>query len=99
MYQIILRIIAPQVNVLDFAFGRIIDGQFQFEDLDLLPEDIHVLFHPSDLLGTRAYIRSSNVSALTYALLGAGASIAIYPNFVVFNLPENYVTKEEEAAE
>lgn len=99
MYQIILRIIAPQVTVLDFAFGRIIDGQFQFEDFDLLPEDIHVLFHSSNLLGTRAYISASNVSALTYALLGAGAKIDIYPNFVVFNLPENYVTKEEEATE
>lgn len=99
MYQIVLRVIAPQVTVLDFTFGRIVDGQFQLEDFDLLPEDIHVLFHPSDLLGTRAYISSSKISALAYALLGAGASMAIYPNFVVFNLPEDYVSKKEEDAE
>lgn len=99
MYQIVLRIIAPQVTVLDFAFGRIVDGEFRLKDFDLLPEELHALFRPSNILGTRAYISTSNVSALTYALLSAGASIAMYPNFFVFNLPEKYVAEEEKDAE
>lgn len=99
MYQIIIRILAPQISVFDFVFGKIVDGQFQPADCRCLPDDVLEHVQVSNLLGTQAFVESSHVSALTSTVLDAGADMSIYPNFIVFSLPEGYVSKEEENAQ
>lgn len=96
MHQVVVRILAPQVSVFDFAFGQIVDGHFTPLDCDALPEDILKHIHLSNLLGTAAFMESAQLSALTSTLLDAGCDMTLYPGFIVFNLPEGYVSKEEE---
>lgn len=92
MRQIVIRILAPQVPVFDFAFGEIVDGQFQHADCCCLPADILEHVQVSSLLGTQAFVESAHVSALVSAILNAGAEMSIYPNFIVFSLPEGYAS-------
>lgn len=99
MHQIIIRILAPQVPVFDFILGKIVDGQFQPVDCRCLSSDILEHVQVSSFLGTQAYVESTHVSALTSAILNTGADMLIYPNFIAFNLPEGYVSKEEENAQ
>lgn len=95
MHQVVVRILAPQVSVFDFAFGQIVDGQFTPLDCGVLPENILKHIHLSNLLGTAAFLESTQLSALASALLDAGCDMTFYPSFIVFNLPEGYVSKEE----
>ena len=95
MYQIAIRRIAPEVKVLDFAFGSIIDGHFVPADVNILPTEVLSLICLSDLLSSQAYIKADRVPDLAKVILNAGASMEIYPNFVVFALPEGYVTEKE----
>jgi len=98
MYQIVIRVLAPQLAVFDFVFGEIVDGQFHPADCTLLPKDILDHVQISALLGTQAFVESTHVSALVKAILNTGADMSMYPNFAVFSLPENYVSKEEKDA-
>lgn len=99
MHQIVIRILAPQISVFDFVFGQVIDGQFKPGDCNDLPAEILDCVDVSNLLGTQAFVKSTRVSVLTRKILAAGADMLIYPNFIVFNLPENYVTEEKENKE
>lgn len=95
MYQIVIRILAPQLPVFDFSLGQIIDGQFHPADVKLLPDDVLKNIQISELLGTQAYVQANQLSAVVSVLSNAGASIQFYPNFIVFSLSENYVTEKE----
>lgn len=95
MYQIAIRRIAPEVKVFDFAFGSIIDGHFEFADVDLLPAEVLDFVCFSDLLSSRSYIKADCLADFAKIVLSAGASFELYPNFVVFTLPEGYVTEKE----
>jgi len=95
MYQIAIRRIAPEVKVFDFAFGSIIDGHFVSADVDILPAEVLDFVCFSDLLSSRSYIKADCVAAFAKVVLSAGASFELYPNFVVFTLPEGYVTEKE----
>lgn len=98
MYQVVIRILGPQLPVFDFSLGKIVDGQFCADDVSLLPACVLQEICISELLGTQAYIHSGRLSAITSALLDAGAIMQFYPNFIVFTLPENYVAKKEKDA-
>lgn len=95
MYQIAIRRIAPEVKVFDFAFGSIIDGHFSPADVNILPAEVLDLVCFSDLLSTQACIKADRVADFAKLVLGVGASFELYPNFVVFTLPEGYVTEKE----
>lgn len=95
MYQIAIRRIAPEVKVFDFVFGSIIDGHFVPADVNILPAKVLDFICLSDLLSSQAYIEADRVSDFAKAVLDAGASFELYPNFVVFTLPEGYVTEKE----
>lgn len=99
MYQIAIRILAPQIAVYDFVLGRIVDGQFAPKDCSALPEEILEYVEASDLLGTQAFIKASNLTPLTGALLEAGATMSFYSGFIVFDLPEGYVSEKEKDAQ
>lgn len=96
MYQIAIRRIAPEVKVYDFAFGSIVDGHFMPADFNILPLEVQGLIHSSDLLSSQGYIEADRLADLSKVVLIAGASFDIYPNFIVFTLPEGYVTEKEE---
>lgn len=95
MYQIAIRRIAPEVKVYDFAFGSIVDGHFVTADFNILPIEVQALIHSSDLLSSQAYVEADRIADLAKVVLSAGASFELYPNFVVFTLPEGYVTEKE----
>lgn len=95
MYQIAVRRIAPEVKVFDFAFGSIVDGHFAFADINILPAEVLDFVCISDLLGSQAYIKTDCLANFAKTVLTAGASFELYPNFVVFTLPEGYVTEKE----
>lgn len=95
MYQIAIRRIAPEVKVFDFAFGSIIDGHFVPADVNILPAELLDLIFVSDLLGSQAYVKADQMANIAKVVLIAGASFELYPNFVVFTLPEGYVTEKE----
>lgn len=95
MYQIAIRRIAPEVKVFDFAFGSIIDGHFVPADVNILPAEVLDLICLSDLLSSQAYIKADCMANFAKIVLNAGASMELYPNFVVFTLPEGYVTEKE----
>ena len=95
MYQIAIRRIAPEVKVYDFAFGSIVDGHFVTADFNILPIEVQSLIHSSDLLSSQAYVEVDRIADLAKVVLSAGASFELYPNFVVFTLPEGYVTEKE----
>ena len=95
MYQIAVRRIAPEVKVFDFAFGSIIDGHFVLADINILPAEILDFVCISDLLSSQAYIKTDYMADFAKTVLTAGASFELYPNFVVFTLPEGYVTEKE----
>lgn len=99
MYQIAIRRIAPEVKVFDFAFGSIVDGHFVLADINLLPVEVLVFVRISDLLSSQAYIAADRMADFAKTVLTAGASFELYPNFVVFTLPENYVTEKEKGQE
>lgn len=99
MYQIIVRILAPQIAVYDFVFGRIVDGQFTPMDCSVLSEKDLECVEVSSLLGTQAFIKMYDLTSLTSALLKAGAVMSFYPNFIVFDLPEGYVSEKEKDAQ
>lgn len=96
MYQIAIRRIAPEVKVFDFAFGSIVDGHFVPADVNILPIEVFDLICLSDLFSSQAYIKADLLADFAKIVLNAGASIELYPNFVVFTLPEGYVTEEKE---
>lgn len=95
MYQIAIRRIAPEVKVFDFAFGSIIDGHFALADINILPVEILDFVCISDLFSSQAYIEADRMADFAKTILTAGASFELYPNFVVFTLPEGYVTEKE----
>lgn len=95
MYQIAVRRIAPEVKVFDFAFGSTIDGHFALADINILPAEILDFVCISDLLSSQAYIKADYMADFAKTVLTAGASFELYPNFVVFTLPEGYVTEKE----
>lgn len=99
MYQIAIRRIAPEVKAFDFAFGSIIDGHFVPADVNILPDEILDLTCVSDLLSSQVYVKADCLANLAKIILSAGASMELYPNFVVFTLPEGYVTEKEENKE
>lgn len=99
MYQIAIRCIAPEVKVFDFAFGSIIDGRFVPVDVDILPDEVLNFVCVSDLLGSRTYVKADQLANLAKAVLNSGASLELYPNFVVFTLPEGYVSEKEKDAQ
>jgi len=98
MHQIVIRILAPQVAVYDFVFGRIVDGQFTPMDCSILPTEILERIEVSDLLGTQAFVKASGLTSLTDTLLDVGAIMSLYSGFIVFNLPEGYVEEKEKDA-
>lgn len=95
MYQIAIRRIAPEVKVFDFAFGSITDGHFVPADVNILPAEILGFVCVSDLLSSQAYVHVGRLTDLVKTILSVGASMELYPNFVIFALPEGYVTKKE----
>lgn len=95
MYQIAIRRIAPEVKVFDFAFGSIVDGHFVPADISILPAEVLDFVCSSDLFSSQAYIKADRVANFAKLVLTAGASFELYPNFVVFTLPEGYVTEKE----
>ena len=95
MYQIAIRRVAPEVKAFAFSFGSIIDGQFVPADVNLLPAEVVALICRSDLLGSQAYVKADCLAVLLKVILNAGASLESYPGFVVFTLPEGYVTEKE----
>lgn len=95
MHQIAIRRIAPELKVFDFAFGSITDGHFVPADVNILPAEVLDLICLSDLLGSQAYIEADRMADFAKTVLVAGASFELYPNFVVFTLPEGYVTEKE----
>lgn len=99
MYQVIIRTFAPGLPVFDFVFGQIVDGQFQAGDCTTLPAEILDCVEISSLLGTQAFVQTTRIAPLVHKLLDAGADMTMFPNFVVFNLPEGYVSKEKEIKE
>lgn len=98
MYQVLIRILGPQLAVFDFIYGQIVDGSFQTKDVCALPCDITDHVQVSDLLGTQAFVKADQLNSVTAALLESGAAMALYPNFLAFTLPENYVPKKEKDA-
>jgi hypothetical protein len=99
MYQVVIRTLGPISTVFDFAFGQIADGQFVPVDTDRLPVALTSWVNISSLLGTQAYVQSENLAHVMGCLISAGSSVQFFPNFIVFTLPEGYVTKEKEAKE
>lgn len=99
MHQIVIRILAFQIAVYDFVLGRMVDGQFIPKDCSALPEEILKYVEVSDLLGTQAFVKKSNLTPLICALLEAGAVISVCSGFIVFDLPEGYVSEEEKDAQ
>lgn len=95
MYQIAIRRIAPEVKVFDFAFGSITDGHFVPSDVNILPAEILGFVCVSDLLSSQAYVHVGRLTDLVKTILSVGASMELYPNFIIFALPEGYVTKKE----
>lgn len=99
MYQVLIRILGPQLAVFDFAYGRIVDGSFRIEDTRELPDDVVDHVQISELLGTQSFVKIDQLGLVTSALLKRGAEMAFYPNFLTFTLPEDYVSKKEENAQ
>lgn len=95
MYQIAIRRIAPEVKVFDFAFGSITDGHFAPADVNILPAEVFGFICVSDLLSSQAYVHVGRLPDLVKTILSAGASMELYPNFILFTLPEGYVTEKE----
>jgi len=96
MYQLAIRLFPSILTVYDVTLGRITDGQFVPVGPDFLPNDTLDYIKIDDLLGTQAYMLSSDLSPLAKVLLDAGATVQLFSNFIIFTLPENYVTEEEE---
>lgn len=95
-HQIVIRIVG-QIPVYDFAFGKIMDGQFHHLDVNELPVEILDLVTVDSLLGTQAYVRSCDLSSIFHAMdeWHPGYTIQFFPNFIVLE----YVTEEEEDEE
>ena len=94
-YQIAVRRIAPELKVFDFTFGSITDGRFVSADINILPAEVLAFVCISDLLSSQAYIKTDYMADFAKTVLTAGASFELYHNFVVFTLPEGYVTEKE----
>lgn len=96
MKQIVIRILGPQLPVFDFAYGEISEGHFVHLDVNDLPVEVLSLVHVSDLLGTQAYIESSNLTLLFNVLYDFKPEVSFYPNFIVITLPDHEKSQKTE---
>lgn len=97
MKQIILRLITGAPGVLDVVYGEVLDGQFEPRPFCDAPESLQSYISEDDLLGTRGFIRTANLTDLVGDAISLGFEIVFYPNFVVLT-SSTYESKEKENA-
>ena len=94
MKQLIIRVIPGVTGVFDCIFGELNEGQFSPCSFDQLDSDFSDFICVDDLLGTAAYIRTSDLTSVVRTALDLDAHLALYQSFIVINFPD-YESKEE----
>lgn len=92
--QLIVRLLGPRIPVYDVVVGTIgEDGSFCPCDMKQIhaPFLSSVTFDP--LLGTQAYIKSSDLITLFRDIMDVVEDVCFFPDFIVFNLKVNYEQK------
>lgn len=97
MKQLIIRVIPGITGVFDCIFGNLDDGQFVSCSFDQLDPDLSGFICVDDLLGTTAYIRTSDLTPLLCVALDRGAHFALYQSFIVISFPDHESKEEKES--
>lgn len=98
--QLVVRILGPRVPVFDVVAGTVgDDGSFHPCDMT----QIHAPFLKSvtvdSLLGTQAYIKSSDLATLFRDIMDVVDDVSFFPEFIVFNLKVEYESKAKTSEE
>lgn len=97
MKQLVIRVIPGVTGVFDCIFGDLSGGNFTPCSFDQIDPGLSGFICVDDLLGTTAYIRTSNLTPVVRTALDHGADLALYQSFIVISFPDYESKKEEES--
>lgn len=90
MKQVVIRLVAPGVNVYDVSYGEIVDGQFRPVDIETAPSVVLHYVVRSSILGSQAYLPKKGLAFLLKDLDDdILENIELYVNFIVITLKNN----------